>query len=107
MRLKRMTVLTGWSHSSDGERPNLLTHFAGAPFILAAATPGLAFYPDATVAGFVLTVLATFTVYFPMTAAVLAATAPHVPEPALPRRAYLSLLAAWSVTAWVATAISA
>ena len=109
MRLRQMTALAGWRNSAGDQTRALPARFAGAPFILAAATPCLAFQPATVIAAFVLTVLAAFTVHLPVTAAVLAATAPapDTTEPALSRRVYLLLLTIWTLTAWVMAAISA
>lgn len=112
MRLRQMTALAGWRNSAGDQTRALPARFAGAPFILAAATPCLAFQPATVIAAFVLTVLAAFTVHLPVTAAVLAATAPdttapNTTEPALSRRIYLLLLTIWTLTAWVMAAISA
>ena len=105
MRLRQMTALAGWRNSAGDQTRALPARFAGVPFILAAATPCLAFQPATVIAAFVLTVLAAFTVHLPVTAAVLAA--PDTTEPALSRRVYLLLLTIWTLTAWVMAAISA
>jgi hypothetical protein len=80
----------------------------GLPFLLAAASSGLVFGWPACLAAVVLSSLASFVVYVPMTALALndgQAIRGDGPDPALTVRAYVVLLALWSATAWAGAAM--
>ncbi len=104
MQFRRLAIRTG-ANPFAAEAPRELSGLAaGIPFLLAAGTPWLAFQSQAVVAGFVLTVLAFFTVQLPVTAALLASPADKDAELSVSPRVYLALLAVWTLTAWLASA---
>jgi len=106
MTIRRMAIRAGATTFGATGHRELSDYIAGVPFLLAAATPGLAFHPGAVLAGFVLAMLAFFTVQLPVAAALLAPSGSEATEFPLSGRVYLVLLAVWTGTAWLATAAS-
>ena len=104
MLLRRMATRSG-GPSFVADRPRALpSYLVGIPFLLAAATPCLAFRPEAALAGLVLGVLAFFTVQLPVAAALLASPSADSAEFPLSGRVYLALLTVWTLTVWLASA---
>ena len=104
MQFKRTATRSVATPLVDGEPRELSGYVAGIPFLLAAMTPCLAFQPAAVLAGFVLAVLAFFTVQLPIAAVLLGSSTSDATEFALSRRVYLALLTVWTLTAWLASA---
>ena len=107
MPIRRTATRSAAPGLAAGEARELSSCVAGIPFLLAAATPGVAFQPAAVLAGFVLSVLAFFTVQLPIAATLLAPPAGRDAEFALSRQIYLALLAVWTLTVWLASAANA
>ncbi len=107
MQFKRTAIRSVETPLVAGEPGVLSGYVAGIPFLLAAVTPCLAFQPAAVLAGFVLAVLAFFTVQLPVAAVLLGSSTSDATEFALSRRVYLALLTAWTLTAWLASAANA
>jgi len=74
--------------------------FAGAPFVLLALAPLLAFSPEAVMRSFVLTTMAVFTVHMPVVAGIYGLHGDEKPDAPWPVAAYLWLLLLWAATNW-------
>jgi len=107
MNVRRIATRNDAAAFAAGPPRQMQAYLAGIPFLLAAATPWLAFHPAAVLAGFVLAVLAFFTVQLPVAAALLGLPASDAAEFTLSPRVYMALLSVWTATAWIAAAASA
>ena len=102
--LRQTSPALAWPSLND-TRGRLL----GMPFVLAAFAPGTVLGWPSCVAALVLATLASFLVYVPLTVLALNhgdALADDAPVPALTARAYATLLALWTATAWLAAAVA-
>jgi hypothetical protein len=76
----------------------------GLPFVIAAASPAMAFGRDACLAAGVLAILANFIVFVPLTVLALnggQAVRGDLEAPPLTVRAYAGLLLLWTITVWI------
>jgi hypothetical protein len=81
----------------------------GLPFVLTAAAAGIAYGPTACAAALLIASMANFLVYLPLTVLTLnggAALHEDAPAPPLTPRAYVVLFLLWTVTVWVAAALT-
>lgn len=80
----------------------------GLPFIVAGVVPGVVVGWSACLGALMLTCLASFIVYVPLTALALNrgnAIAQDAPVPPLTTRAYAALLLLWTATVWLAAMV--
>ena len=104
MLITRIAIGAATNPCAAEQRRELSGYLVGIPFLLAAATPLVVFQSGSVLAGFVLAMLAFFTVQLPVAAALLKPSGSEDTEFPLSPRVYLALLTVWTVTVWLASA---